>query len=161
MELHFRTLDFGQVTVGSANVRNLAVTNHLPHAILIEISGLDSRGELSGSGPLSQVVPSNGTAGFDVHFSCQTEQVRCGPAHASEASRTQAVRAADVVSRRECALFESRPESALTGGWMAPPLAVLEIFFEPIRTLPVLLFLTELDGTVRHDSAACPSFASD
>lgn len=76
VDLHFRTLDFGQVTVGSANVRNLAVTNNLPHAILAELLGLDGRSELAGSGPPAQVVPAGATAGFDMHFKCHTEQAR-------------------------------------------------------------------------------------
>lgn len=76
MDLHFRTLDFGQVTVGSANVRNLAVTNNLPHAILAELLGLEGRSELAGSGPPAQVVPAGATAGFDMHFKCHTEQAR-------------------------------------------------------------------------------------
>lgn len=75
IELHFRLLDFGQVTVGSANVRNLAITNDLPHAVLAELLGVEGQSELVGSGPPAQVVPAGVTAGFDVHFKCQTEQV--------------------------------------------------------------------------------------
>lgn len=75
MDLHFRTLDFGQVTVGSPNVRNLAVTNNLPQAVLLELVGLESQSELIGTGPPAQVVPAGATAGFDVHFKCNTEQV--------------------------------------------------------------------------------------
>lgn len=75
VDLHFRTLDFGQVTVGSSNVRNLAVTNNLPQAILAELVGLEGQSELAGTGPPAQVVPAGATAGFDVHFKCHTEQV--------------------------------------------------------------------------------------
>lgn len=57
-------------------MRNLAVTNHLPHSVLAEIVGLEGQEELIGSGPPAQVVPAGATAGFDVHFKCQTEQVR-------------------------------------------------------------------------------------
>ncbi|CAN0296790.1 unnamed protein product, partial [Hapterophycus canaliculatus] len=70
-----RTLDFGQVTVGSSNVRNLAVTNNLPQAVLLELVGLEGQPELVGTGPPAQVVPAGATAGFDVHFRCSTEQV--------------------------------------------------------------------------------------
>eukprot|EP00903_Cladosiphon_okamuranus_P009303 g8875.t1 len=75
VDLHFRTLDFGQVTVGSSNVRNLAVTNNLPQAVLAELVGLEGQSELAGTGPPAQVVPAGATAGFDVHFKCHTEQV--------------------------------------------------------------------------------------
>lgn len=63
------------MTVGSSNVRNLAVTNNLPHAILAELVGLEGQSELEGTGPAAQVVPAGATAGFDVHFKCHTEQV--------------------------------------------------------------------------------------
>lgn len=75
VDLHFRTLDFGQVTVGSSNVRNLAVTNNLPQAVLAELVGLEGQSELAGTGLPAQVVPAGATAGFDVHFKCHTEQV--------------------------------------------------------------------------------------
>lgn len=75
VDLHFRTLDFGQVTVGSSNVRNLAVTNNLPQAVLAALVGLEGQSELAGTGPPAQVVPAGATAGFDVHFKCHTEQV--------------------------------------------------------------------------------------
>lgn len=75
VDLHFRTLDFGQVTVGSSNVRNLAVTNNLAQAVLVELVGLEGQSELAGTGPPAQVVPAGATAGFDVHFKCNTEQV--------------------------------------------------------------------------------------
>lgn len=75
VDLHFRTLDFGQVTVGSSNVRNLAVTNNLPQAVLAELVGLEGQSELAGTSPPAQVVPAGATAGFDVHFKCHTEQV--------------------------------------------------------------------------------------
>lgn len=75
IDIHFRTLDFGQVTVGSANVRNFAVTNSLPHAVLVELVGIEGQSELAGTGPPAQVVPAGATAGFDMHFKCHTEQV--------------------------------------------------------------------------------------
>lgn len=78
VKLHFRTLDFGQVTIGSANVRNLAITNTLAHAVLAELLDVEEQAELQGSRPLAQVVPAGATAGFDVHFKCSTEQVREG-----------------------------------------------------------------------------------
>lgn len=62
--------------MGSSNVRNLAITNNLPHAILAELVGLEGQAELAGSGPPTQVVPPGATAGFDMHFKCHTEQVR-------------------------------------------------------------------------------------
>ncbi|CAN0519276.1 unnamed protein product, partial [Ectocarpus sp. 12 AP-2014] len=68
VDLHFRTLDFGQVTVGSSNVRNLTVTNNLQQAVLAALVGLESQLELAGTGPPAQVVPAGATAGFDVHF---------------------------------------------------------------------------------------------
>ena len=63
------------MTIGSANVRNFAVTNNLPHAVLAELVGIEGQSELAGTGPLAQVVPAGATAGFDVHFKCHTEQV--------------------------------------------------------------------------------------
>lgn len=64
------------MTVGSANVRNLAITNNLPHAVLAQLVGLEGQSELVGTGPPAQVVPAGATAGFDVHFKCNTEQVQ-------------------------------------------------------------------------------------
>lgn len=75
VDLHFRVIDFGQVTVGSSNFRNLAITNNLPHAVLAELVGLEGQAELGGNGPPTQVVPSGATAGFDIHFKCHIEQV--------------------------------------------------------------------------------------
>ena len=86
MDLHFRTLDFGQVTVGSSNVRNLAVTNNLPQVVLVELVGLEGQSELAGTGPPAQVVPAGATAGFDVHFKCHTEQVMMRAAVAADAA---------------------------------------------------------------------------
>lgn len=63
------------MTVGSSNVRNLAVTNNLPQAVFAKLVGLEGQSELEGTGPPAQVVPAGATAGFDVHFKCNTEQV--------------------------------------------------------------------------------------
>ncbi|CAM9172605.1 unnamed protein product [Choristocarpus tenellus] len=74
VELHFRTIDFGQVTLGSSNARNSAITNKLQHSILVELLGTGLP-ELLGSGPAAQVIPAGATAGFDINFKCNTEQL--------------------------------------------------------------------------------------
>lgn len=70
------TLDFGRVCVASKVVKNFAVSNELSHAILVAMSASSLPSELSASANavgVSQVVPAERTAGFDIVFECDRE----------------------------------------------------------------------------------------
>ncbi|CAM9548186.1 unnamed protein product [Chrysoparadoxa australica] len=73
LEQHFRVIDFGKVTVGSRNLRNFALTNHLTQAVRVEIVQHNTK-ELAGTSPQAQVIPGLATAGFDICFRCMVPQ---------------------------------------------------------------------------------------
>lgn len=66
-----KIIDFGEVVINSTTAKNFAVSNDLPRCVLVALGKLDTELELSG--PASQVVPSGGTAGFDIKFSSSHE----------------------------------------------------------------------------------------
>jgi hypothetical protein len=64
-----QTISFGEVSVFSKVTKSFTITNGLQQTILAAMNY--SCDELSLSAPLSQVIPSKQTAGFDVTFSAQ------------------------------------------------------------------------------------------
>eukprot|EP00762_Andalucia_godoyi_P000316 ANDGO_03161.mRNA.1 hypothetical protein H310_00289 len=59
-----KVLDFGTLSVYSKLTKSFSVLNHLSTSVLVSL--LSEREELSQSSPWSQVIPPNGTAGFDI-----------------------------------------------------------------------------------------------
>ncbi|RHZ21992.1 hypothetical protein DYB26_003352 [Aphanomyces astaci] len=70
-----KTINFGKVCVHSVSKKSFSVTNDLPHNISVHVHLANDHDELQETTPLSQIVPTGATAGFDFTFFSRIEQV--------------------------------------------------------------------------------------
>ncbi|RHY34023.1 hypothetical protein DYB32_001211 [Aphanomyces invadans] len=70
-----KTINFGKVCVHSVSKKSFSVTNDLPHNISVHVHLANDHDELQQTTPLSQVIPTGATAGFDFTFFSRVEQV--------------------------------------------------------------------------------------
>ncbi|KAF0687983.1 Aste57867_20364 [Aphanomyces stellatus] len=70
-----KTINFGKVCAHSVSKKSFSVTNDLPHNILVTVHLANDHDELQQTTPLSQVIPTGATAGFDFTFFSRVEQV--------------------------------------------------------------------------------------
>eukprot|EP00953_Heterococcus_sp_UTEX-ZZ885_P005689 3530-Heterococcus_DN1.PRE.1 len=78
--LHSRVIDFGRVTVGTVVNRSVHVRNGLPHAVQFSLHpAKDSSSELlSGTNPLTQIIPAGAIGLVEVALNCKHSTVTQG-----------------------------------------------------------------------------------